>query len=82
MLYEVITFYFMVQKGMNSIILNNINFNLAFDKGIEIEIIDYSKEKIKFSFELIIDGKKVQKFPLYDDIILDFENFNLISWYI
>ncbi len=75
-------FYFMVQKGMNSIILNNINFNLAFDKGIEIEIIDYSKEKIKFSFELIIDGKKVQKFPLYDDIILDFENFNLISWYI
>jgi hypothetical protein len=66
----------------NSIILNNINFNLAFDKGIEIEVIDYSKEKIRFSFELIIDGKKVQKFPLYDDIILDFENFNLISWYI
>jgi alpha-amylase/alpha-mannosidase (GH57 family) len=75
-------FYFMIQKGSNSIILNNINFNLAFDKGIEIEVIDYSKEKIRFSFELIIDGKKVQKFPLYDDIILDFENFNLISWYI
>ncbi len=75
-------FYFMIQKGKNSIMINNIDFNLAFDKGIEIEISNYNKEKIEFSFELIVDGKKVQKFPLYDDIILDFENFNLISWYI
>jgi len=75
-------FSFIIQKGRNSIIQNDLKFNLAFDKGIEVEILDYPHEKIEFTFELVIKDKKVQKFPLYDDIILDVENFNLLSWYI
>lgn len=75
-------FSFDIKKGKSSIIQNNIDFNLAYDRGIEIKVIDFKDEKIDFLFELFIGEKKIQKFPLYDNEILDFEDFNLRSWYI
>lgn len=71
-----------IKKGKDLIVLNNIEFDIAYDKAVEIKLYDIKDEKINFMFELLVDDKRVQQFPLYDDIVLDFEDFNLRSWYI
>ncbi|XOB61946.1 glycoside hydrolase [Campylobacterota bacterium DY0563] len=75
-------FTFDIKKGRESIEQNGLYFDIAFDKGIELKLYDYTHKKIDLMFELFEDEKKIQRYPLYDEVILDFENLFLKNWYI
>ena len=75
-------FLFEIKKGKFSIEQNGFYFDIAFDKGIELKIYDCRKKQVNLIFELYENGKKIQKYPLYDEVILDFENLFLKNWYI
>jgi len=75
-------FIFDIKKGIGTVEQNGTYFDLAFGNGIEIKIYDFKLKKVNFSFELYEDKKKIQRYPLYDETVLDFENLFLKSWYI
>ena len=75
-------FIFDIKKGMGTIEQNGTYFDLAFQEGIEVKIYDFKLKKANFSFELYKNKKKIQRYPLYDETVLDFENLFLKSWYI
>lgn len=75
-------FIFDFKKKLQTISQNGTYFDLAFSKGIEIKVYDFKLKKVGFSFELFKKKKKIQRYPLYDETVLDFENLFLKSWYI
>lgn len=75
-------FIFDIKKGAGTIEQNGTYFDLAFESGIEMKIYDFKLKKVNFSFELYRNKKKIQRYPLYDETVLDFENLFLKSWYI
>ncbi len=75
-------FIFDIRKTKESIEQNGVYFDIAFDKGIELKLYDCTDKKINLMFELYEGDKRVQKYPLYDDAVLDFENLFLKNWYI
>jgi alpha-amylase/alpha-mannosidase (GH57 family) len=75
-------FIFDIRKTKESIEQNGVYFDIAFDKGIELKLYDCTDKKINLMFELHEGDKRVQKYPLYDDAVLDFENLFLKNWYI
>lgn len=75
-------FIFDLKKGKESIDQNGTYFDLAFDEGIELKMYGCKLKKVKFSFEIFKDNKKIQQYPLYDETVLDFENLFLKSWYV
>ena len=79
-------FIFDLSKGVQTTSQNGTYFDLAFKNGIEIKVYDFKLKKVDFSFELFNSinkkKKKIQRYPLYDETVLDFENLFLKSWYI
>ncbi len=79
-------FIFDFKKDIETICQNGTYFDLAFQDGIEIKVYDFKLKKVNFSFELFNKTnnkkKKIQRYPLYDETVLDFENLFLKSWYI
>lgn len=75
-------FIFDIKKGKESIEQNGLYFDIAFDKGIELKLYDCRDKKINLMFELYEEDKKIQVYPLYDEVVLDFENLFLKNWYI
>ena len=75
-------FIFDLKKGLGTINQNGTYFDLAFQEGIEIKVYDFKLKKVNFSFEIFENSKKIQRYPLYDETVLDFENLFLKSWYI
>ena len=75
-------FIFDLKKGKESFDQNGTYFDLAFDEGIELKVHDCKLKKVKFSFEIYDGDKKIQRYPLYDETILDFESLFLKSWYV
>jgi alpha-amylase/alpha-mannosidase (GH57 family) len=75
-------FIFDLKRGKESVNQNGTYFDVAFDKGIEFKVYNYKKEKVKFSFEIYDAKKKIQRYPLYDETVLDFENLFLKNWYV
>jgi len=69
-------------KGVHTLTLNNKEVTIGYDTHIEIKIENMNLPKINYSCELFFDGQVVQKSPLYEDVMLQFENFNLKKWYI
>lgn len=37
---------------------------------------------MSFMFEIYENKKKIQRYPLYDDAVLDFENLFTKNWYV
>lgn len=75
-------FIFDIKKEKTSIEQNGLYFDIAFDKGVELKLYDYREKKINLMFELYENNKKIQRYPLYDEVILDFDNLFLKNWYI
>lgn len=75
-------FIFDISKQKKSLEQNGTYFDMAVDSGIELKVYDLRSIKVKFSFEIYKKDQRVQKYPLYDETILDFENLSLKSWYI
>ena len=79
-------FIFDLEKGLGTVCQNGTYFDLAFQDGIEIKMYDFKLKKVDFSFELFKKTdkkkKKIQRYPLYDETVLDFQNLFLKSWYI
>ncbi len=75
-------FIFDLKRGKESVNQNGTYFDIAYDEGIELKLYDCKLEKVKFSFEIYEDNNKIQRYPLYDETILDFENLFLNNWYI
>lgn len=75
-------FIFDVKKAKESIEQNGIYFDIAFDKGIELKLYDCRYKKLNIMFEIFEGDKRIQKYPLYDEAVLDFENLFLKNWYI
>jgi len=71
-----------IRKSKESVEQNGTYFDIAFNEGIELKLYDCTNKKINIVFELYEGEKKVQKYPLYNDAILDFEDLFLKNWYI
>jgi alpha-amylase/alpha-mannosidase (GH57 family) len=75
-------FIFDLKEKIESLVQNGTYFDLALDEGIELKVYDQKKEKVNFMFEIFQDNRKIQRYPLYDETVLDFENLFLKNWYI
>jgi len=71
-----------IQKGIHEMILNQKRVVVGYNDTIEIQIEACQPHKTHFSCMLSIDGKIEQKSPLYEEVTLYFEDFNLKKWYI
>ncbi|MBN2826227.1 MAG: glycoside hydrolase [Campylobacterales bacterium] len=71
-----------IQKGIHKMIVNTKKIVVGYADVIEIKVEECTPHRSQFSCELNVDGKVEQKSPLYEDITLYFENFNLKKWYI
>ena len=75
-------FIFDLKNGKESLSQNGTYIDLAFNEGIELKFYNCKLNKIKFSFEIYEDSRKIQRYPLYDETVLDFENIFLKNWYV
>lgn len=75
-------YIFDLKKGVESLSQNGQYFDLAFDNGIELKIYNNKSQKVNFMFEIFENDRKIQRYPLYDETVLDFEDLFLKNWYI
>ena len=75
-------FIFDLKKGKESLDQNGSYFDLAFNEGIELKLYDCKLKKVNFNFEIYEEEKMIQRYPLYDETVLDFEDLFLKNWYI
>ncbi len=71
-----------IYQGIHKMSINEKQIVSGFGEIIEIKIYECILNQAKFSCKLIVNGKVEQKSPLYEDVVLGFENFNLKKWYI
>ena len=70
-------------KNKSSLLLEGTQHcDIAFLDGIELKLYDFRLDGFEFSFELIKDEKKLQKFPLYNNLIINLENPVLSNWFV
>lgn len=75
-------FIFDLRKGKESIDQNGSYFDLALNEGIELKLYDCKLKKVNFNFEIYEEERMIQRYPLYDETVLDFEDLFLKNWYI
>ncbi|QKF83239.1 glycoside hydrolase family 57 protein [Halarcobacter ebronensis] len=77
-----LTFIFDIKEGKESTSQNGVYFDIAYDTGVELKLYECKHKRVKLIFEVYRNKKRVQRYPLYDESILDFENLFLRNWYI
>jgi len=75
-------FSFNLKKEITTFTQKGKDLKVAVDRDVELSITSIKNNTIEFILELFEDKNKIQQFPIYNNLVLDFTNLDLKKWYI
>ncbi len=73
-----------IKDGLQELEMENTSLTIFHQKRIEVAIKRsiFKDSQINFKFQIILDGKVKQSFPIQDDFIISIENLKLKNWFV